>query len=112
VTKLALILIEKPDKTTRGVGEWEQIKISQRNSVYVPNLTQHASLLTLSRPHTYREAIDPQNQVRKPQITVEAQFNARKATSEIAAIKDRSKRLLLSHAHFIEHLMCLTKKPP
>jgi hypothetical protein len=30
---------EGPEKTTRGGGEWEPIKISHRNSAYVPKLT-------------------------------------------------------------------------
>jgi hypothetical protein len=48
-----------------GGGEWELIKTLYENSAYVPNLTQCSSLLTQLRPHSYRQAIGPQNQVRK-----------------------------------------------
>jgi hypothetical protein len=54
---------EGPEKATRG-GEWESIKIPYRNSVYIPKLTRHPSLLTQSRPHSYSKAIDPRNRVR------------------------------------------------
>jgi hypothetical protein len=62
----------EPDKVTRvggGSGKWEPIKISQRNSVYVPNLTKCASLLTRSRPHSYKQVISHRNRVRKPKNT-------------------------------------------
>jgi hypothetical protein len=48
--------------------EWESIKIPQRNSTYVLNLTQGVILLTRSRPHNYRQAISPQNRVSKPKL--------------------------------------------
>jgi hypothetical protein len=44
---------------------------SQGNSAYIPNLTQHISLLTRSRPYSYGKAIGPRNPVRNPRITVE-----------------------------------------
>jgi hypothetical protein len=44
-------------------GEWKLIKIAQENSAYVLNLTQRASLLTQLKPHSYRQAIGPQNWV-------------------------------------------------
>jgi hypothetical protein len=34
-------------------GEWESIKISQKNLSYVQKFIRHASLLTRSRPHSY-----------------------------------------------------------
>jgi hypothetical protein len=56
---------EGPDKATRGGGgEWEPIKFSRGNSAYVPNQSQHTSLLTHSRPHSYWEATSPRNRVR------------------------------------------------
>jgi hypothetical protein len=57
-------LFEGPDKAIKG-GEWDPIKIPQVNFAYVPNQTQCTLLLTQLRPHNYREAIGPQNQVRK-----------------------------------------------
>jgi hypothetical protein len=47
-------------------GEWELIKILHRNLAYVSNRTQRVSLLTRSRPHSYRQAIGPRNLVRQP----------------------------------------------
>jgi quercetin dioxygenase-like cupin family protein len=38
-------------------GEWEPIKIPHRNLAYVPKSTQNRSLLTRSRPSSYRQAI-------------------------------------------------------
>jgi hypothetical protein len=34
-------------------SEWEPIKILHQNLAYVPNQTQHVSLLTRLRPHRY-----------------------------------------------------------
>jgi hypothetical protein len=45
-------------------GEWEPIKIPRENLAYIPNQTQHASLLTRSRPLSYWEAVGHQNRVR------------------------------------------------
>jgi hypothetical protein len=50
------VAYEGPEKATRGEGEWEPIKIPQRNFAYVPKLTQRASLLTRSRLLSYRQA--------------------------------------------------------
>jgi hypothetical protein len=55
-----------------GGGEWEPIKFSQGNLVYVLKSTRRASLLTRSRLRSYIQASSPRNRVRKPQITVEA----------------------------------------
>jgi hypothetical protein len=44
------------------------IKILYQNLRYVPNQTQHTSLLTRPRPHSYREAIDPRNQIRNLEL--------------------------------------------
>jgi hypothetical protein len=54
-------------------GEYESIKISLKNLVYVLILNRHDYLLTQPRPHNYREAIDSQNrnQVMQPRITME-----------------------------------------
>jgi hypothetical protein len=49
----------------KGGGEWEPIKIFLKNLTYVPSQIQHTSLLTPPRPHRYRKAIGPQNQVKK-----------------------------------------------
>jgi hypothetical protein len=57
--------IEGPEEATRGGGgELEPSKISRGNSAYVPELTQHAFLLTRSRPFSYRLAIRLRNWVR------------------------------------------------
>jgi hypothetical protein len=45
-------------------GEWEIIKISQQNLVYVPNLIKHVSFLTQLRPRSYKKATDPHKWVR------------------------------------------------
>jgi hypothetical protein len=55
---------EGPDRRSEG-GECEPIKILLKNLTYVPSQTQHTSLLTRSRPHSYRKAIVPRNQARK-----------------------------------------------
>jgi hypothetical protein len=60
------ILKDQVRRLGGGGVEWEPIKIHHENSAYVLNLSQHASLLTRSRPHSYRQAIGPRNQVRKP----------------------------------------------
>jgi hypothetical protein len=65
------------EKATRG-GEWEPIKISRGNLTYVLNLTQSVSLLTRSKPHSYRQPIDPRNQVRENEILAESQPGASK----------------------------------
>jgi hypothetical protein len=54
---------EGPEKATRG-GEWEPIKIPQGNSPYIPKSTRRPSLLTRSRPHSYRKVVGPRNRVR------------------------------------------------
>jgi hypothetical protein len=64
VIKLALIPIEGSEKATRE-GEWVPIKISRENLAYVPKQTQHTSLLTRPRPHSYSWAIGPWNRVRE-----------------------------------------------
>jgi hypothetical protein len=46
-------------------GEWEAIKILHENLSYIPNLTQHISLLTWPRQHSYKQAIYHQNRVIK-----------------------------------------------
>jgi hypothetical protein len=55
---------EGPEKATRG-DEWKPIKIPQWNLVYIPKSNRRPPLLTQPRPHSYRKAISPQNQVRK-----------------------------------------------
>jgi hypothetical protein len=56
---------EKLEKTTRGNGEWEPIKIPCENSAYISNLTQHVSVLARSRQNTYWRAIGSQNWVKQ-----------------------------------------------
>jgi hypothetical protein len=55
----------------RGGGEWEPIKIPRTNLAYIPKMTRHPSLLTRLRPHSYRKAVGPQNQVRNHGNTAE-----------------------------------------
>jgi hypothetical protein len=45
-------------------GEWESIKIPHRNLAYVPKSTRNPSLLTRSRPPSYRQAIGLRNRAR------------------------------------------------
>jgi hypothetical protein len=53
------------DRRSRPEGvEWEPIKIPQWNLSYIPKSTRCTSLLTWSRPSSYRQAIGPRNQVR------------------------------------------------
>jgi hypothetical protein len=52
-------------------GEWEPIKILLENLAYIPKSTRRPSLLTRSRPHNYRKAINPQNRVSKTGNTAE-----------------------------------------
>jgi hypothetical protein len=67
VTKPALILIEGPEKATRG-GEWEPIKIPRRNLDYIP------------KPYSYSKAIGLQNRIRDRSGTLNS---ASKTTCEI-----------------------------
>jgi hypothetical protein len=76
---------EGPDKATGGGGEYEPIKILYENLAYVPNLTQRASLLPRSRPHSYRQSIGPWNRVRELELQRKAQIGVSKATSEPTA---------------------------
>jgi hypothetical protein len=55
---------EGPEKTTRGGGEWEPIKILLENLTYIPKSTQNSSLLTWPRPPSYRQAIGLSNRAR------------------------------------------------
>jgi hypothetical protein len=71
---------EGPEKATRGGGgEWESIKIPRWNSAYVPKSTRRPSLLTRPRPHRYRKAINPQNQVRNHKNTVKDNNRCKKS---------------------------------
>jgi hypothetical protein len=45
-------------------GEWQPIKISRRNLTYIPESTRCPSLLTWSRPPSYKQAIGSQNRAR------------------------------------------------
>jgi hypothetical protein len=57
--------VEGPEKATRGGGgEWESIKIPRRILAYILESTGCPSLLTRSRPLSYRQAIGPRNQAR------------------------------------------------
>jgi hypothetical protein len=60
----AIVMVKDRIRRAEEGGEREPIKILRRNSAYVPNLTQHTSLLTRSRPHSYRQAISPRNRAR------------------------------------------------
>jgi hypothetical protein len=58
-----IYIVEGSKMATRG-GEWEPIKIPQRNLAYVPKSTQSRSLLTRLRPSSYRQAISLRNWAR------------------------------------------------
>jgi hypothetical protein len=47
-----------------GVWMGSQSKFLICNLAYIPNQTRHASFLVRSRPHSYRQAISPQNRAR------------------------------------------------
>jgi hypothetical protein len=49
--------IEGSEKVIKG-GEYEPIKISQGNLIYILNSIQHVSTLAWSRPHSYKKTID------------------------------------------------------
>jgi hypothetical protein len=92
----------------RGGGAWEPIKIPYRNLAFIPKLTRRLSLLTRSIPPSYRQAIDPRNQVRN---TAEIQVDVSKTTVRLA-MKIRLKIDLCSHKYFTEHLVDAFGKPP
>jgi hypothetical protein len=62
---------------------------------YVPNQTQHTSLLTRPRPHSYRKAISPWNQVRRPANTVQVQNGSSNFMTHESTNKSR-KRLVVA----------------
>jgi hypothetical protein len=49
------ILVEGPEKATRGGGEWEPIKITHSNLAYIPNL-KIRHVLSLGKNGQVREA--------------------------------------------------------
>jgi hypothetical protein len=63
-------VVEGPNKAIRG-GELESIKIPRGNSAYILKSIRCPSLLTRSRPQSYKKAIDPQNRVRDRGSTAE-----------------------------------------
>jgi hypothetical protein len=54
---------EGPERRPEG-GEWESIKILLENLAYIPKSTRNPSLLTRSRPPSYRQAINLRNRAR------------------------------------------------
>jgi hypothetical protein len=60
---LQLIDIEGSEMATRG-GEWEPIKLSLWNLAYIPKSTRTLSLLTRSKPSSYRQAIGLRSRAR------------------------------------------------
>jgi hypothetical protein len=100
---------EGPEKTTRG-GEWETIKIPHENLAYVPNLTQRASFLTRLRPHSYRKAIGPQNQVRQPRNTVEDNTRCKQGHVRDYGKQKQTTSNSSPFVHFTEQLICVTEK--
>jgi hypothetical protein len=100
---------EGPKKAIKGGGgEWEQnkIKITQRNLIYILNQTRYASLQTRLRPRSYRKATSPRNQVRDSNHS--GRHNSMYERSWVKLWRPKSDEL--THTHFIEHLMCVTKK--
>jgi hypothetical protein len=87
--------------TTRwgGCVNGSQLKFSMRTLAYVPNSTQHASLLTRPGPHSYWTSIDPRNQV----IELESQWNHEsvqaKPQVELRQQKIEQKAFLTPHVH-------------
>jgi hypothetical protein len=55
VTKLALIPIEGPEKATKCGGEWDPIKIPQRNLAYVPSSNPKTKTLQECDEHTNQQ---------------------------------------------------------
>jgi hypothetical protein len=73
-------------------GEWEPIKIPHRNLAYVPKLTRNRSLLTRSRPSSYRQAIGLRNWARNYNKDLE------KTAQEIDNIDLTQKQFISSQA--------------
>jgi hypothetical protein len=82
-------------KKATGGGEWEPIKIPRSNLAYVPNRTWRPSLLTLSRPHSYQEAIVLETGLGD---TTEIQKGASKTTSEIDDKNQIKEQFIFSQA--------------
>jgi hypothetical protein len=60
---LSTIVLKDQRKRPEG-DEWEPIKIHRGNLVYIIKSIRCPSLLARSRPHSYNQAIGPQNWVR------------------------------------------------
>jgi hypothetical protein len=65
------VATEGPKKMTKGEVNGSQSKFLIRNSTYIPNRTQYASLLIRSRVHRYRKTTSSQNRVRTLETTLE-----------------------------------------
>jgi hypothetical protein len=93
-------------------SEYEPIKIPQGNLGYILKSIRRVSLLARPRPHSYEEAISPQNQLRQPESQWKKTLGASRATCEISVNKIDKQSNLKPHAYFTEHLICMTEKPP
>jgi hypothetical protein len=102
---------EGPDEAMRGEGgEWEPIKILYKNLVYVPKQTQHSSLLTRSRPHSYRRTISPWHEV-KNKITAETQLGASRSHKQNNDDQNQTNKLL-STSHTFHRITCVRVTEP
>jgi hypothetical protein len=90
-------------------GEWETINILRWDLAYIPESTWCTSLLTQSRPLSYRQVIDPRNWPKNRSGNKEwmlARIRAR------LLIKIGSKLSSCRRSHFNEHLVDVFKKQP
>jgi hypothetical protein len=65
-----IILKDRRKQPEEGMNR-SQSKIPHENLAYVPNSTRRTSLLSRSRPYSYRKVIDPWNRVRQYEIIAE-----------------------------------------
>jgi hypothetical protein len=98
-------------KATRW-SEWKPIKIPQRNLAYILKSTQCASLLTQSRPQSYRQAIGLWNWVREMETQRKHESKQAKQRVRLREPKSAEQCNLLPLGYFIKHLADVPKKHP
>jgi hypothetical protein len=78
-------------------GEWETIKIPRGNLAYILKLSWHVSVLTQSRPHSYKKATSPQNRVSTLKTQWKMILDASKVMYETNNQNRINKQLKTSH---------------
>jgi hypothetical protein len=92
-------LFEGLEKMIRGGNEWKSIKIPQRNLAYITNSIRHVSLLTRSRPHSYRETIGPQNRVMQTKNTAEDDTQCNQSHMQNYGKQNRTNKAIQNLTH-------------